>query len=132
MNMNSPIRDDDAQDKPLDPAMEEVRRKIVKFVGINLAFLLLALIVVAGALVYKYGRTETPSASSGSALALPAPGQTISGSIPLPTGSTVVSQSLSGDRVSLQVEEAGGQRAIYVYDLAAGRMVGRFAIEYRQ
>ena len=39
---------------------------------------------------------------------------------------------LALDRVSLQVEEAGGQRAIYVYDLAAGRMVGRFAIEYRQ
>ena len=132
MNMNSPIREDDAQDKPLDPAMEEVRRKIVKFVGINLAFLFLALIAVAVALVYKYGRSGEPAGAAATSLALPAPGQTIQGAIPLPTGAAILSQSLSGDRVSLLVEEAGGQRAIHVYDLAAGRMVGRFAVEYRQ
>lgn len=131
MNMNTPIRDDETQEKPLDPALEDVRRKIVKFVILNIAFLFLGLMAVVGVVVYKSQTAAEPQAA-GTNIALPAPGQTISGSIPLPTGATVISQSLSGDRLSLQVEEAGGQRAIYVFDLAAGRMVGRYGIEYRQ
>ncbi|RVC34689.1 fimbrial protein, partial [Mesorhizobium sp. M7A.F.Ca.CA.004.04.2.1] len=50
--MASPIAEED-QDKPLDPEVEKVRRKLVRFVGINLGLLFLALMVVIGALVYK-------------------------------------------------------------------------------
>lgn len=133
MNMNSPIRDDDEQEKPLDPAVEEVRRKIVKFVGINLAFLVFALMALGAVVVYKWNSRSAPvAAATTSGLTLPVEGQTIQGAIGLPAGARIVSQSLSGDRVSLQVEEVGGVNAIYIYDLAAGRMVARFAVEERK
>lgn len=130
MNMTSPIRDDDEQEKPLDPALEDVRRRIVKFVVINLVFLLLALLAVAAAVVYKFRGSSAPAAAT-SGLSLPVEGQTIQGAIALPPGARVVSQSLSGDRLSLHVDEAG-QQAVYIYDLAAGRMVARFAVEERK
>ena len=44
---------DEENDKPLDPAVEKVRRKLVRFVAINLAILLAALMAVAAAIVYK-------------------------------------------------------------------------------
>ena len=44
---------DDEKEKPLDPAVEKVRRKLVRFVAINLGLLFIALMAVVAALVYK-------------------------------------------------------------------------------
>ena len=52
---------DDEEEKPLDPAVEKVRRKLVRFVAINLGLLFIALMAVVGALVYK-SRTAAPPA----------------------------------------------------------------------
>ena len=44
---------DNDDEKPLDPAAERVRRKLVRFMAINLGILFLALMAVVAALVYK-------------------------------------------------------------------------------
>ena len=128
MNMAKPIRDDD-EDKPLDPAVENVRRKLLRFMMVNLGILGVALIAVVGAIVYK-SRTELPAmpAVSQPGLAVPSDGGLIEGSIALPAGSRIVSQSLSGERVSLYVEGPAGDRALYIYDVVSGRMIARFAV----
>ena len=53
---------DDKDEKPLDPAAERVRRKMVRFMGINLGILFAAVMAVVLALVYKSVSTapETP------------------------------------------------------------------------
>jgi len=112
---------DDEDEKPLDPAVERVRRKLVRFVAINLGLLLLALIAVAAAVVYKSGR-EAPERATGGGGAL------AEAEIPLPAGARIVSQSLSGDRIAIDAELAGGGRAIFLYDIAEQRLVGRFTI----
>ncbi|TIP98263.1 MAG: fimbrial protein, partial [Mesorhizobium sp.] len=48
--------------------------------------------------------------------------------IVLPVGARVISQSLSGNRVSIDAELADGSRAIFVYDIAERRIIGRFSI----
>ena len=53
---------DDEEEKPLDPAVEKVRRKLVRFVAINLGLLFVALMAVVGAIVYK-SRTRRRRAS---------------------------------------------------------------------
>jgi hypothetical protein len=126
MNMASPLRGDE-EEKPLDPAVENVRRKLVRFMLVNLGLLGVALIAVVGAIVYK-SRTDAPEAPAVPVLAAPADGGVVEGTIELPAGSKVVSQSLSGDHVSIYVEETGGARSLHIYDLAAKRMVGRFAL----
>ena len=126
MNMASPIHDDeDEQEKPLDPAVENVRRKLIRFMLVNLAVLAVALIAVVGAIVYK--SRNSPPAVAQPSLSVPSDGM-VEGEIALPPGARLVSQSISGDRLVLEVEEFGGTPALYVYDIAAGRMVGRFVI----
>ncbi|MGC4026208.1 MAG: fimbrial protein [Mesorhizobium sp.] len=118
---------DNEDEKPLDPAVENVRRKMIRFMGINLGLLFVALMAVVGAIVYK-SRTAVPPRPTTQELAVPADGGLLEGKIALPADARILSQSLSGDRISLQVERADGLRAIYLYDLANGRMIGRFDI----
>lgn len=118
---------DDREEAPLDPSLEKMRRKLVRFVAINLGLLFLALMVVIVALVYKSRGTKTPAAPIGSEIPVP-PGEQMAGDIVLPVGARVVSQSLSGSRLSLDAELSDGTRAIFLYDLAERRMVGHFAI----
>lgn len=109
---------DEEEEKPLDPAVERVRKKLVRFVAINLGLLLIALMAVVGAIVYRSG-TPSGDTTAGSPLA---------GTVRLPGGARIVSQSLSGDRIAFDVELATGGRAIILYDMPGDRIVGRFDI----
>jgi hypothetical protein len=124
--MARPIAEED-EEKPLDPAAEKVRRKLIRFMIINLGLLFLALMVVIGALVYK--ARNAPGAGPAPAGDVQAPaGAPLSGDIVLPVGARVVSQSLSGNRLSIDAELADGGRSIFVYDIAERRVIGQFPI----
>jgi len=116
------------QDEPLDPAVEKVRAKLMRFVVINLGILFLALMAVVGALVYRSVSTGSPeAASTGPGLSIPPEGSIISGEITLPADARILSQSLAGSRLTMLVETAGA-REIVVYDIDATRIIARFAI----
>ena len=121
---------DDNEEKPLDPAVEKVRRKLVRFVAINLGLLFLALMAVLAAVVYKAG-APSEIATVGGSEAVPSPAESgvIAGDILLPAGARLVSHSLSGSRITLDAELAGGGRAIFLYDVAERRIIGRFDLK---
>ncbi len=121
--MARPAVDDDSDDKPLDPAVEKVRKKLVRFVAINLGLLFVALMAVVGAVVYQSRTTEPPRSDD-----IASQGRVIEADIPLPAGARIVSLSLSGDRISVDAELADGSRVIFLYDMAERRVVGRFAV----
>lgn len=123
--MARPTPDDD--EPPLDPGLEKVRRKLVRFIAINLGLLFLALMVVIVALVYKSRSAKAPAPSLTSEIPVHGDEQ-LTGDIVLPVGAKVVSQSLSGNRLSIDAELADGTRAIFIYDVAERRMIGRFSI----
>jgi hypothetical protein len=114
-------------EQPLDPHVENVRKKLVRFMGVNLGLLFLALMVVIGALVYKSRNAPAPTPPLAGDIPVHA-GEQITGDIVLPVGAKVVSQSLSGNRLSIDAELADGTRAIFVYDIAERRMIGQFSI----
>ncbi|RWA99473.1 fimbrial protein [Mesorhizobium sp.] len=118
---------DEDEEKPLDPEVEKVRKKLVRFVAINLGLLFLALMVVIAALVYKT-RSAPPAAPSLAGDIQVPPGEPLTGDIVLPVGAKVISQSLSGNRVSIDAELADGSRGIFVYDITERRIIGRFSI----
>ena len=126
--MAGPSLDSEDKEKPLDPAVERVRRKLVRFVAINLGLLFLALMAVVAAIVYRAGRSETPPPPSVSELPVPDAGGMIEGEIALPQGARVLGHAVSAGRISLDVEMAGGARAIFIYDTAQARIIGRFDI----
>lgn len=128
--MARPAIDDDRDEKPLDPAVERVRRKLVRFVGINLGLLFLALMAVALAIVYKSRTPETAEAARApSEIPVPVGATPVEADIVLPAGAKVLSQSLSGNRVTLLAELADGSQAIFLFDLAERRLVGRLSVK---
>ena len=97
---------------------------MIRFMGINLGLLFVALMAVVGGIVYK-SRIAAPAPQGANGFTVTAGGM-VEGTISLPAGARIVSQSLSGERIALLVEGPGGAQAVYVFDLAARRIVGRF------
>lgn len=117
---------DDTEEKPLDPAAERVRRKMVRFVAVNLGLLFLAVMAVLVAVVYK---TFDGGAPADAVSEIPVPdGVPLELDLPLPAGSRVVGHALSGNRVSLELEGTDGKRSLLIYDIAARRVVARIAL----
>lgn len=127
--MARPVAEEDVEggEKPLDPEAEKVRRKLVRFMGINLGLLFLAVMVVIAALVYKMNKAPGTAPAPAADVQVPA-GAALSGDIVLPVGAKVISQSLSGSRLSIDAELADGSRAIFLYDIAERRVIGQFPI----
>src|SRR5690606_27071017 len=92
------------EEKPLDPAAENVRRKLLRFMFVNLGILFAALMAVMIALVYKSVSTE-PTAEATQA---PPSAEMLSGSILLPPNSEIISHSLDGNRITLHLRRPGG------------------------
>jgi hypothetical protein len=119
--MSDALKEED--EKPLDPAMEKVRQKMVRLLAVSLGVMLIGLMAVLGAIVYKM------SGSKGAAqTGIGADGAVIAGDIILPRGAYLNSHSLSGDRISLDVTLRGGAREIEVYDMVRQKIVARFAV----
>lgn len=119
--------DDESEDKPLDPAAEKVRRKLVRFMAVNLGILFAAVVIVVAAVAY---RSMSPrNAAPEDAMAVPA-GEAVEADIPLPVGARIVSQSWSGNRLSLQVEGINHEQSLVVFDLAQRRVVARLRITW--
>ena len=123
--------DEDEREKPLDPAVERVRGKLVRFMIVNLALLFVALMAVVIAIVYRSGNREAPPVVAAPELPVPAQGEVTGGDIVLPEGARIAGHALSGNRISLDVLLKDGGRAIYIYDTATRAMVGRFDIAYK-
>ncbi len=117
---------DDEDEKPLDPAVERVRRRVLRFMAINMAVLFLALMAVAIAIVYRLGSddVETPPGEAGTAAGEIA----TEGVIELPAGARIVSQTLFDGLLAVRIELASGQGQFLIYDLAAGTVVSRIAV----
>ena len=108
--------DDEIEEKPLDPAVERLRKKLVRFVAINLGLLFAALMAVVAAIVYKSGHAPAPA--DGPAVA----------EIALPAGARMIGHGFSDGQFSIDAELADGSRVIIVYDVAGKKIVGRYTV----
>ncbi|MBO6903264.1 MAG: fimbrial protein [Rhizobiaceae bacterium] len=124
--MTQSSNDDD--EKPLDPAVERVRRRVMRFIAINLGILFLALMAVAVAIVYRVGSRSDDTAANAEGAAASS-NIVAQGTITVPEGGRIVSQSLSGTLLSVEVSNADGRREFLIYDLSTGSVSGRVTIE---
>lgn len=114
------------EEKPLDPAVERVRRRMLRLMVISIGIMMTGLMAVLGAIVYKIG-----SYGEEVEAVAPAPVGTIAseGSINLDAGAAIISSSLDGDNILLRIREGDGAGALWIYSLTEGRVVARIAIE---
>ena len=122
--------DDQADEQPLDPAVENVRRKMMRFFAINIGILIFALMAVLAAIVYKSTRTKEADPASVNASVPTEPNAPAD--LVLDAGESVVSQSLSGNRLSVAIARDGAVRRIAVIDLGSGQVVSSVAVSLRQ
>lgn len=126
----SNIENDDQEDKPLDPVMENVRRKMMRLQLVSGGIMLLMFMAVLAAIVYKInardGKPEA-AASSGGALAVPSDAP-VKATATLPDGFAVSAVSNSGSQILFYGVMADGARKAFLFDIAAGRIVAEVAI----
>lgn len=120
---------------PLDPAMERVRRKMMRLLVISIGIMIIGLMAVLVAVVYKVTRSDgvetAPPRSDipGQQAAVPeVPAAIIESQVPLAPGTRLLSQSLSGDHVSLETLLPDGGTEIVVYDYVKSRIVARMRL----
>ncbi|MBW9056289.1 hypothetical protein [Rhizobium mesosinicum] len=115
--------DDEQEEKPLDPAMENVRRKMVRLQIVSGAIMFVSLMAVFGAVVYKVTRTE-PSQTATSAGSSGVPSDApVNSTASLPLGFKIEQTSLSGGQILFYGTAVDGKRKALVFDIKAGRIV---------
>ena len=125
--MAAPHSNDD--EKPLDPEVERVRRKLLRFMIVNLAILFVAFAAVIGGFIYKSSHASKKARGQEAQIRPPSGADAVSGTIAIPAGARIVSQTLSGKEVLLGLELADGSRSFLFYDLGAGRTLGTYAVK---
>ena len=125
--MAVPQSNDD--EKPLDPEVERVRRKLLRFMIVNLAILFVAFAAVIGGFIYKSSHASKRAAGQEAQIRPPSGADAVSGTIAIPAGARIVSQTLSGKEVLLGLELADGSRSFLFYDLGTGRTLGTYAVK---
>jgi hypothetical protein len=116
-------------DKPLDPAVERVRRRLIRFMVINLGILFVAFALVLGAIIYKLSFAPKKMVDQARTVQVPNGESPIVAAIPLPAGAKLLSSSLSGSHALLDVEGADKSRTLIFYDLQAGHVIGSYALK---
>ena len=120
--MSDPAHDDD---KPLDPQVERVRRRMVRLLMISIGIMVVGLMAVFGSIVYKINQADDDGAEN-------PPAATATGAmlkdarIPLPAGARVTASSLNDNRLVLTLELASGRQQIVVFDTAEARIVATY------
>lgn len=118
----------DDEDKPLDPVMEKVRRKMIRLQLVSASTIVLSLMAVLGAVVYKARLSGAENTVAASDLLIPANGALALNAI-IPVGFTLQSASLHGNRVLLTGTGANGGSVLHVFDMAAGRVVATILLK---
>jgi len=127
----SKMNEDDLVEKPLDPEMEKVRRKMVRLLAVSIGIMFIGLMTVLGALVYKFTRNDDSATKTalvaGSSLSIPSDAP-IEGVAALPAGFVVETISLDGPRIGFFGRAADGSRRLIIHDISVGRIVSDIVV----
>ncbi|MDY8109523.1 hypothetical protein U0C82_10270 [Fulvimarina sp. 2208YS6-2-32] len=110
---SEPERQDD---EPLDPAAENLRRKLMRLLIFSMGFMILSVLTVFGVIIYKTTRSSEP-VYDGTPVA-----------IPLPGGGEIIDTALDANRLLLTVRSGDAVRLVLV-DRTTGAIVSEYVID---
>lgn len=123
----SNVEPDEQEEKPLDPVMENVRRKMVRLQLVSAAIMFVMLMAVLAAVVYKVTRTEAKAPVASTSLGIPGDAPVVAAAL-LPAGFVVETATLSGSQILFYGHLADGQRKAIVFDISIGRVVADITV----
>lgn len=108
---------------PLDPAVERVRRKLVRLLIGSFGIMILGLIAVFSTIVYRLtSDAGSPAGRAGSEPAIV--------NVSLPGGAKVLSTSISGARTLIHIEVPGETHGrLIVMETDSGKVIGRYRLQ---
>ena len=115
---------DDEDDKPLDPAAIRLRRKMVRLLFVSGGIMVLGLIAVFAAIVYKLNERAPNTSATAFSAASP-----IEGQIAVPAGHRIVSTALDGERALLTIVAPDGTTSLLLIELSSGATLGHYTAE---
>ncbi len=114
---------DDSEDlTPLDPAAARLRKKLVRLLFVSGGIMMLGLIAVFAAIVYKLTESGAGRGSRLSSATL------IESRVLIPAGQRIVGTALDGDRALLTLSGPDGGTSLLLVDLATGTVIGRYSV----
>ncbi len=124
------IEQAEQDDQPLDPAMEKVRRKMIRLQIVSGSVMFISLMAVFGAVVYKaVGPSKTVTATNSSAT-VPSDAP-VAATASLPQGFTIENVSFASGDMLFYGRLANGTRKALVFNVQAGRFVADITIDAR-
>ncbi|MCR9123508.1 MAG: DUF6476 family protein [Phyllobacteriaceae bacterium] len=103
-----------AEEAPLDPAAERVRRKMVRLLAVSIGIMFIGVFAVLAAIVWQLGEATTPSLTAGDLI--------------VPDGFSVLESDLAADAILLRGTVTDGSQRVLIFDRASGEMTGDFTI----
>jgi hypothetical protein len=105
-------------EKPLDPATERLRRKMLRLLAVSVGTLIVAVMAVLGAVVYKVS-SRAPAVPEGPAPTL---------ALDVPQGSSIEDMALGEGQALLRLRDGEGQVTLQRIDLSTGRTLARYTL----
>ena len=109
------INDDE---KPLDPEIEAIRRRMMRLLMISGGIMFVGLMTVLIAIVYKINQGSESSAAR----------QVTAAELVLPAGASITDTGLSNGKMVLTLKLENGSTAIYVYN-SDGTVAARYTVK---
>ncbi|MDR6103112.1 hypothetical protein QE369_003309 [Agrobacterium larrymoorei] len=123
------IEQDEQDDKPLDPAMEKVRRKMIRLQIVSGLVMFISLMAVFGAVVYKaMGPSKTAAPAANQSMQVPSD-QPVSATASLPQGFTIENVSFANGDMLFYGRLANGTRKALVFNVQTRRFVADITID---
>ena len=116
------------EEEPLDPVMERVRVKMIRLLVVSIGIMLLGLITVLGAVVYKISQSSEEAEVEADTTSLPVVNTAPlleNLEVDLPDGARVISSNLSNQNLLLDLRMENGDRQFWVVDLQTGKIISK-------
>ncbi|GAA5108499.1 hypothetical protein [Bartonella jaculi] len=118
-----------SEDRPLDPAVERVRKKLMRLMMISIVITLISILVVLFLIVYKITATGSAQKQTASFSSYSKNPKIAHHTLSLPEKTQIVSQSLSEHNIVLKILTPDGHTKFMVYNYHTGALISVLSVE---
>ena len=124
----------DLEEKPLDPATEKVRVKMVRLLGVSIGIMMIGLMAVLGAIIYKFstsGKKDTAVVSTeGKNVDVigNVPGEILQQTLDLPENAEILDTDVNGAQILMRLKLANHQE-LWIYDIPKNAVIAKIMIK---
>ncbi|MEL6200910.1 MAG: hypothetical protein AAFR39_00985 [Pseudomonadota bacterium] len=109
MNQIQPNPEEAQEDKPLDPAVERVRAKMIRLLAVSMGIMFVSIFAVLAAVIYRINADSTDVFQSAD--------------ITLPIGFSVIESGLDEDLLFVRGTTDNGESKVLIYDSVSGKIL---------